>query len=50
LDFSNTFKSGTRGFKKKPVKKAAIVMEENKEGPDISDNLNKDLEELNLTD
>ena len=46
MDFSNTFKSGTRGFKKKAVKKVqkedeGIVCEAEKD-------LNKDLEDANM--
>ncbi len=48
MDFSNTFKSNTRGFKKKAIKKPVTQLEENKDAPDISDSLNKDLEELSL--
>jgi hypothetical protein len=38
LDFSNTFKSGTRGFKKKAPKKQPLEkqIEENKKGEEPS--------------
>jgi hypothetical protein len=54
MDFSNTFKQGTRGFKKKPVKKVNKVEgEEIKEEANFQDEgtaggANKDLEDANM--
>ncbi len=50
MDFSNTFKQGTRGFKKKPVKKAKKAEdEETKEQFTVKDEgANKDLEDANM--
>lgn len=50
MDFSNTFKQGTRGFKKKPVKKAKKAEEEEtKVQSEIHDEgVNKDLEDANM--
>ena len=53
MDFSNTFKQGTRGFKKKPMKKVKKVEgEEIKEETNIQDEgaggANKDLEDANM--
>lgn len=50
MDFSNTFKQGTRGFKKKTVKKAKKAeAEETKEQFTVNDEgANKDLEDANM--
>jgi hypothetical protein len=54
MDFSNTFKQGTRGFKKKPMKKVKKVEgEEIKEDANVQDEgtaggANKDLEDANM--
>ena len=56
MDFSNTFKQGTRGFKKKkPMKKAKkLEGEEIKEDANVLDDgtagggVNKDLEDANM--
>lgn len=53
MDFSNTFKQGTRGFKKKPMKKVKKVDgEEIKEEGNVQDEgtggANKDLEDANM--
>lgn len=51
MDFSNTFKQGTRGFKKKPVKKAKKAEdEETKEQTSAinDEGANKDLEDANM--
>ena len=55
MDFSNTFKQGTRGFKKKAVKKTKKVEgEEIKEDASVQDEVtangavNKDLEDANM--
>ncbi len=55
MDFSNTFKQGTRGFKKKAVKKPKKVEEEEiKEDANVQDEVtangavNKDLEDANM--
>ena len=55
MDFSNTFKQGTRGFKKKAVKKAKKVEgEEIKKDASVQDEVtangavNKDLEDANM--
>ncbi len=49
LDFSNTFKQGTRGFKKKAAKKVKVE-EETKEGviKEDASGPNKDLEDGNM--
>jgi hypothetical protein len=55
MDFSNTFKQGTRGFKKKPMKKVKKVeSEEIKDDANVQDDVtaggevNKDLEDANM--
>jgi hypothetical protein len=50
LDFSNTFKDGTRGFKKKAWKKALAKPIEGKEATTevASSDVNKDLEDANF--
>ena len=50
LDFSNTFKDGTRGFKKKAMKKAIPKPIEGEEAPTevASSDVNKDLEDANF--
>ena len=50
LDFSNSFKSGTRGFGKKAkkgVKKQMIEKEDGREEEKVDD-ANKDLEDMNM--
>lgn len=51
MDFSNTFKQGTRGFKKKPVKKVKKAEDEEmkEQTSAINDEgANKDLEDANM--
>ena len=53
MDFSNTFKQGTRGFKKKPMKKVKKVDDEEIKEPlniqeEETGGANKDLEDANM--